>query len=784
MKQTKSSILLYEPDEPLRADFVECLGRGGWTVEAAGGLEEMVRLNPSSPPRLILVSADVAAPGLPGPPELRELCERFAGARVMVLAREVNETLLLAWLRAGVRDVLRRPVDGAGLAAFCQPWLAGETSEAAAPQEASDADRPVLSRAVHMLLEILEARDRQCVREAKDAADLSMRIGQVLGLSARSLQSLRLGAMLHDIGRIGLRDDVLAKSGTISSLEQAHLATHVVFGERIVGQLLPEPEVLGVIRHHHEWYNGRGYPDALRGEEIPLGARILAAANAFLALTEHGPQSRRKGQQDALRDLCHRVGLQFCPKVVGGLLQALGYRRPETGSAESSAGGMPTADEARAVDRQELDAKLDRVVDLRAMPTIVAEVLAMTANKELRVDDLSAKIKCDQALSTKLLRLANSAFYGSRGKVESIDRAVLKLGIDRVRQLVLGIGVIDHWKQNQDPGLLAGGTFWQHSMSTALLARQISVMIDYPDDQNAFTAGLLHDTGQLLLQEGLGRNYVAILASARRSRGFLAAVERQFLEVDHATVMYQVGPKWHLPQKLVEVMALHHAPWEKLAELDEEALRLLLCVRVANILSHGIGCGDAELGALEQVPAKFLEVLHLDRSALDEALSGIPQQVALLSRAYGLSSEGDAMLHKRRPPQRRGYYVAEHEAAVDPVRTWLASEGAEFAATPDAGAWRGSADLTWCWVRADTPAFAQGVLEALKGPEAESRRARDHLVFLMPAAAPVELRQMVTEAGVAALDEPWNVSGLKETLDRVRTVRTDAERAEPREVAV
>jgi len=781
MNQISNVILLYEPDAALRADFANSLAAAGWTVEVAATWDELLQLKPVSPPRLVVVGLGAETSS----PDLAPLVAQHSRAQMIVLAVAPGKELLLEWFHVGVRDVLPRPVDADVLVAVCGPYQSAVAGRAT-PAEPSTADRSMLSRAIHVLLDILEARDRQCVREAKESADLCVRIGTVLGLSPRALQSLRLGVMLHDIGRIGLRDEVVTKGGATSPLEQAHLATHVAFGEKIVAQLISDADVLGIIRHHHEWYNGRGYPDGLRGDEIPLGARILAAADAFLALTEHCPQSRRKSEQDALRDLCHRVGLQFCPKVMGGLLQALGYRRPETAApAEAAAEGMPSADEAHAVDRKALEAKLDRVVDLRAMPTIVAEVLQMTSNQDVRVDDLAAKIKCDQALSTKLLRLANSAFYGSRAKVESIDRAVLKLGIERVRQLVLGIGVIDHWKPNQDPGLLAGGAFWQHSMSTALLARQISVMIDYPDDQNAFTAGLLHDTGQLLFQEGLGRNYVAILANARRSRGYLAAVERQFLEVDHATVMYQVGPKWHLPQKLVEVMALHHAPWEKLADVEPETLHLVLCVRLANILSHGIGCGDAELGSLEQMPAKYMDMLHLDRRTLDEALSGIPQQVALLSRAYGLSSEeGDGLVTRRRPPQRRGYYVTDTEAAIDPVRTWLGSAGAEFETVHDAAVWHRSAETAWCWVRTESVGLARAVLEVLKAPEAESRKARSHLIFLMPATAPADLRQLVTEANVAVLQEPWNVAVLKGMLDRVRAIRSPAERAERREVSV
>lgn len=781
--------MLYEPDESLRVTFVQVLQRAGWSCEIASSLDEALRIKPATRPCVFFLT--VGAREANAATALRDLCRRWSDAAVIVLAESVTEKHLLAWMRAGVCDVIRRPAEGRRLLAAAQHWF-NERPPPGDEGDPTDGRRSMLSKAVHALIEILEARDRVCVRDSKEDADLSVRVGQTLGLSAKSLQALRLGAMLHDVGRVAIRDEVMQKTGPLNPSEQSHMAAHVLFGESIMAHFFSEPEILGVVRHHHEWFNGRGYPDGLRGEEIPLGARILAVVDLYLSLTQRGPHRNRQSEQDALRAMCHRVGTQFCPKVMAALLQTLGYRRPDAagqgqaaldadraGTTTGGAEDRSRTDEVETgpISRETLEKRISRLAELRALPTVVADVLMLTSREDVRVEELAEKIKGDHAVSTKLLSLANSALYGGRMKVESIDRAVLKLGLQRVRQLVLGIGVVDFWRQHQDPGLLAGGAFWQHSMSVALLSRQISVMVDYPDEQNAFTAGLLHDIGQLVLQDALEGNYTAILTEAREGRTAVHRVEQQHFDTDHGQIMRSLGKAWGLPDSLINVMALHHQGWDQLGDMDENELRLLLCVRLANVLSHAIGCGDTELGSLEMIPSPLLDRVQLDPQALDEALRGTPQQVEVLSQAYGLSPE-DINLSQgrsRRPPQRRGFYVVENTDGPDPVQALLTAQGASVESAETARPWARDAELTWCIVRGQTPAFVQGALSLLDEYKGDRQHAAEQLLVLLPPEAPDAVRGLLSKANVSFLVEPWNIAALVEGLDRIRSVRSPAE---------
>jgi cyclic di-GMP phosphodiesterase len=790
MNSSQQCVVLYEPDESLRVTFVQALQRAGWSCEIAGSLGEALQIKPATRPCVFFLA--VGSREDHPTTVLRDICRCWSDAAVIVLAEKVTEKLLLNWMRAGVSDVIRRPVEGRRLSAAAQHWF-NDLQQPGEKGDPADGRRSMLSKAVHALIEILEARDRACVRDSKEDADLCVRVGKTLGLSAKSLQALRLGTTLHDVGRVAIRDEVMHKTGTLNPSEQSHMAAHVLFGESIMAHFFSEPEILGVVRHHHEWFNGRGYPDGLRGEEIPLGARILAAVDLYLSLTQRGPHRSRQSEQDALRAMCHRVGTQFCPKVMAALLQTLGYRRPDAAvargqvapgadQAEITAGvedvASPGEVETGAISRETLEKRISRLAELRALPTVVADVLALTSREDVRIEDLAEKIKGDHAVSTKLLSLANSALYGGRMKVESIDRAVLKLGLQRVRQLVLGIGVVDFWRQHQDPGLLAGGAFWQHSMSVALLSRQISVMVDYPDEQNAFTAGLLHDIGQLVLQDALEGNYTTILAEAREERTALHRVEQKHFDTDHGQIMRSLGKAWGLPDSLINVMALHHQGWDQLGDMDENELRLLLCVRLANVLSHAIGCGDAELGGLEMIPPSLLDILRLDPKALDEVLRGTPQQVEVLSQAYGLSPE-DINLSQdrsRRPPQRRGFYVAENDDGPDPVQVFLTAQGASVEAAGTARPWARDAELAWCIVRGQTPAFVQGALGLLDEYKGDRKRAAEQLLVLLPRESTDAVQGLLSKANVPFLVEPWSIAALVESLDRIRAVRSPAER--------
>ena len=147
--------------------------------------------------------------------------------------------------------------------------------------------------------------------------------GRRLGLEAHELKRLELGALFHDIGKIGIPARILAKAGPLTPEERALVETHPILGERILAPIEQLGEVRLIVRCAHEHYDGTGYPDHLTGEQIPLESRIVLACDAFHAMTTDRPYRKSLGVDEAKRRLVEASGTQFDPQVVDALLRVL-----------------------------------------------------------------------------------------------------------------------------------------------------------------------------------------------------------------------------------------------------------------------------------------------------------------------------------------------------------------------------------------------------------------------------------------------------------------------------
>ena len=169
---------------------------------------------------------------------------------------------------------------------------------------------------VEALANALEANDEYTSSHARWITDLSLKVGEELGLDMRSLKRLELGALFHDIGKIGIPETILSKPGPLTDEERAIVETHPELGEKIIAPIDRLEEVRPIVRHCHERYDGAGYPDRLRGDDIPIESRIILVCDAYHAMTTDRPYRRRLPDEEALRRLREAAGTQFDPRVV------------------------------------------------------------------------------------------------------------------------------------------------------------------------------------------------------------------------------------------------------------------------------------------------------------------------------------------------------------------------------------------------------------------------------------------------------------------------------------
>jgi HD-GYP domain-containing protein (c-di-GMP phosphodiesterase class II) len=173
------------------------------------------------------------------------------------------------------------------------------------------------------LVSALEARDPYTEAHAGRIRDMSMALSRALAVPLENNRAVRLGAILHDVGKIGIRDSILLKPGPLTEDEWDIMRTHPEIGERMLTGIDFLSPALPVIRHHHERWDGRGYPDRLRGEEIPLGARIVSVCDAFDAMTSDRPYRPAMSVDDACEEIVRCAGKQFDPDCASLLVDVI-----------------------------------------------------------------------------------------------------------------------------------------------------------------------------------------------------------------------------------------------------------------------------------------------------------------------------------------------------------------------------------------------------------------------------------------------------------------------------
>jgi putative nucleotidyltransferase with HDIG domain len=182
-----------------------------------------------------------------------------------------------------------------------------------------------LSAAVVALERALHAKDPSTMAHSARVRLLAVAMARELGQSRTFAREIALAAELHDIGKIGVPDELLHKAGPLSAEERRRVLEHAVIGARILEPLLGDhPLVLAVVRWHHEWADGSGYPDGLRAAQVPLAARIVAVADAFDAMTSKRPYRAARSAHSAVEELVRCAGTQFDMLCVRALLRVVG----------------------------------------------------------------------------------------------------------------------------------------------------------------------------------------------------------------------------------------------------------------------------------------------------------------------------------------------------------------------------------------------------------------------------------------------------------------------------
>lgn len=261
----------------------------------------------ASPPDLILL--DIMLPDMDGKDVCRKLKSDEATRLIPILivsACDERESQLQV-IAAGADGYLRKPVDmeelQARLKALVRAKRRNDTLESA-------------ENVIFALAATVEAKDSYTEGHLQRLGRYATAIGERMGLAGAALTALRYGALLHDVGKVGIDESIIRKQGPLTVDEYRVMQQHTLIGERIVAPLRLGAVVGPIVRGHHEHWNGTGYPDQLAGERIPLGARIVSVADAYDAMTTQRPYNRVRSEAEAVARLRAGAGMYWDPDVV------------------------------------------------------------------------------------------------------------------------------------------------------------------------------------------------------------------------------------------------------------------------------------------------------------------------------------------------------------------------------------------------------------------------------------------------------------------------------------
>jgi HD-GYP domain-containing protein (c-di-GMP phosphodiesterase class II)/DNA-binding CsgD family transcriptional regulator len=387
---------------------------------------------------------------------------------------------------------------------------------------------------------------------------LALRVSRQLGLDEQEQLLADLGAQLRDIGMIALPDSVILKTDPLTPGDWAQLNRHPELGAELLRSFPGMAETAGVVRAHHERWDGEGYPNGLRGEAIPLPSRIISVCDAFVAIATDRPHRRGIGAEGAMEHLRDEKRSQFDPRVIDGLFAVVTTRgssqpRPALNS-DNQAAEEPSRRERRETTRpRELRGAIAEFGTVPAFAPAVERALAAAGfASPLSGGDLAGTIESDIGLTVAVLRAAQRR---SQAPIAGVPGAVALLTSEEIRDAITALPTVAFpWQTKFEALLLRCAS---HAQAVARATDRIAQILQPFARDELVAAAVLHDVGKLPL--ALISPDFAAPPAVRLTPEQALRQERRELGLDHASLGGLLTERWGLPSALVAAVAGHHS---------------------------------------------------------------------------------------------------------------------------------------------------------------------------------------------------------------------------------
>ncbi len=266
-----------------------------------------------------------------------------------------------------------------------------------------------------------------------------------------------------------------------------------------------------------------------------------------------------------------------------------------------------------------LKAKVERIKNIPTLPGVVSKINIMIQDPEVSTEKLGQVISKDQVLSARVLKLINSSFYGFPGRISSVTHALVLLGFNVIKGMLISTSVFDMMHRS-----MVG--MWEHSLGCATLAGIMGRKLDEPESEEIFIAGLLHDIGKVIIRVTAPEEFEAIMKMTEEEGIYVREAEEKILGVDHTQVVDWVAKKWNLPENISEAMTCHHAPAR-----SKNFSRRTAIVHLADVLIQTVDFGSGGNNFVPPLDPETLNTLEVDIGFVEEVLLALEEKMDSLT---------------------------------------------------------------------------------------------------------------------------------------------------------
>jgi HD-GYP domain-containing protein (c-di-GMP phosphodiesterase class II) len=429
------------------------------------------------------------------------------------------------------------------------------------------------------------------------------------------IDTIYFAGMLHDVGIVAVPIDLLQRTDPLTDEEMILIKRHPVSGEKVLGNLSFLKDVAPIVRHHHEAMDGSGYPDGVKKDKIPIGARVLNLFNYLDNLVFSRSSEKAMSIEDALVEIKAKAGQQFDQDLIPNFIS---FVESNSGASEDFL-QKKQASSMRNVFAEILNKFKSGKINPPVMPQVVREMQTVIKQPKSTPNELAQVIEKDPTISLKLISVSNSPVYRGITEIRNVKNAIPRLGLKETLNIVLAIANKNLYETENVKYKILMDKLWVHALACAYGSKLIARNLKLDDLEKYFLMGLTHDIGKILLLK-------AFSDASKAQTLDIDAIEANIHEA-HIGLGSMLLKRWGFDAEFMNVITHHEDK-----EFSPDTVKEVLVVHLSNMLTRQIGFSliDEEIDFAELQSAQILKLEPEQIQIIGEEIKSIISDVAHL----------------------------------------------------------------------------------------------------------------------------------------------------------